>query len=351
MRSALRTTPTAALWPLLALTLAGTLAGCGALSAPRPPVPAAIAPGGAQAGAAAGTRAQAPAGSHALRPKSSLIRPSGKYLGVEAVGAPDSLGPVETFATSVGRNPNIIGEYVGWKTSFDATAAANAVSYGALYYIVWEPSGVTLRSIAEGASDAYITKFARAVAAFGQPVALSFAHEMNGYWYPWGTSGTGATPADFVAAWRHMHDLFTRSGARNVIWVWDPNDTSPVPDVALEPYWPGSAYVDWVGITGYLAINGPQSFDDLYGPTMAELRRFTGTTPFIIAETSVETGPDELPEIQSLVNGVRARSDVLGLVWFNYVKDNVDWTLTDRTKARAAFANLIAGMPLARPGT
>ncbi|MBO0820873.1 MAG: beta-mannanase, partial [Nocardiopsaceae bacterium] len=107
-------------------------------------------------------------------------------------------------------------------------------------------------------------------------------------------------------------------------------------------------YVDWVGITGYLAITGPQSYDDLYGPTMADLRRFTGTKPFIIAETSVETGPAELSEIESLVKGVKSDSDVLGLVWFNYDKDNVDWTLTDRTKARATFANLIANMPLVR---
>jgi hypothetical protein len=330
---------------LAALTVAGALAGCGALAAPRPAVPSAVAPGGA---GASGTGAQSPAAQRGLQPKSALLRPSsGKYLGVEAVGAPASIGPVETFATSVGRNPNLIGEYVGWKTSFDTAGAANAVNYGALYYVVWEPTGVTVKSIANGASDAYITKFAQDVAAFGQPVAISFGHEMNGYWYPWGTQQT--TPAQFVAAWRHIHDLFERAGATNVIWVWDPNDLSPVPNVALEPYWPGGAYVDWVGITGYLAITGPHTYNDLYGPTMADLRRFTGTKPFIIAETSVETGPNELPEIESLVNGVKSDSGVLGLVWFNYNKNNVDWTLTDRTRARATFANLIAGVPLTSP--
>lgn len=349
MRTAVRTSA----WILAALTAAGALAGCEALAAPRPAVPRAIAPGAAGASGAPGAGPQA-SPAHALLPKSSLLRPSsGKYLGVEAVGAPDSIDPVQTFATSVGRNPNLIGEYVGWKTSFSAKAATNAVNYGALYYVVWEPTGVSVKSIAAGASDAYITKFAQDVAAFKQPVAISFGHEMNGYWYPWGTSQT--TPAEFVAAWRHIHDIFSRAGADNVIWVWDPNDESPVPDVALEPYWPGSAYVDWVGITGYLAITGPHTYDDLYEPTMADLRRFTGTKPFIIAETSVETGPDELSEIDSLVNGVRNDSDVLGLVWFNYLKDNVDWTLTDRTQARATFANQIAGMPLtsltARPGS
>ena len=47
--------------------------------------------------------------------------------------------------------------------------------------------------------------------AFGEPVALSFGHEMNGDWYPWGTKQT--TAASFVAAWRHIYDLFAKAGA------------------------------------------------------------------------------------------------------------------------------------------
>jgi nucleotide-binding universal stress UspA family protein len=49
-----------------------------------------------------------------------------------------------------------------------------------------EPKGVTLASIAAGGSDAYLRSYADAVVAFGHPVILSFGHEMNGNWYPWG---------------------------------------------------------------------------------------------------------------------------------------------------------------------
>ena len=137
--------------------------------------------------------------------------------------------------------------------------------------------------------------------AFGGPVAISFGHEMNGNWYPWGTSQ--ATPAEFVAAWRHIHDLFAAAGATNVIWVWNPNIVNPMPDVELAPYWPGDAYVDWVGITGYFPTTGPDTFAGVYGPTMAEVRKFT-SKPFIIAETAVQTGPDEVASIRSLIDGV-----------------------------------------------
>lgn len=328
--------------------LAGTaavvaaLAGCSLIRAPQP---TAQSTGFASAVPEAGAgQAQPAAAPKPVRPASALLHPSGKYFGVEANGAPDSIGPVNAVAVSVGRHPNMIGNYVSWNTPFNTTAATNALNYGALYYMAWEPYGVTVRSIASGASDTYITSFARAIRDFGRPVALSFGHEMNGHWYPWGT--TKATPAQFVAAWRHIHDLFARAGAKNVIWIWNPNDIFPVPDVQLKPYWPGDAYVDWAGITGYFGITGPASFEQLFGPTMTEIRQFTNK-PFFIAETAVETGPAELDRIQDLISGVKDNSDVLGFIWFNYVKKGVDWTLTDRPKARATFASLISGLPLA----
>lgn len=322
---------------LAAVAAMTALAGCSVIRAPQPHaagkgyVNKSVAPEGA------------PAHSKPVRPASSLIHPDGKFFGIEANGAPDSISPVSAVASSVGRNPNIIGQYVAWDSSFDDRAAANALSYGALYYMAWEPFSASVRSIANGGSDAYITQFAQSVRDFGQPVALSFGHEMNGHWYPWGTSGT--TAADFVAAWRHIHDLFVKAGAVNVIWIWNPNDIFPVPDVQLKPYWPGDSYVDWVGITGYFGLTGPQSFEDLYGPTITEIKQFT-SKPYIIAETAVETGPNELARIQDLINGVKDNSNVLGFIWFNYSKAGVDWTLTDRAKARATFASLITGVPL-----
>jgi len=273
----------------------------------------------------------------------SLVHPAGKFLGIEVPGAPDSLNPIISVAAGIGRNPNLIGQYVLWNSPFDAAAAARSVSYGALYYAAWEPFDTSVQAIADGASDAYITSFAKAVRAFGEPVALSFGHEMNGDWYPWGTKQT--TAGSFVAAWRHIYDLFAKAGAHNVIWIWNPNIINPMPDVQLEPYWPGSAYVDWVGITGYFATTGPHTFDGLYGPTMAEIRQFT-TKPFIIAEVAVETGPSDALSVRNLVSGVEQRSDVLGLIWFNYNKNGIDWTVDGRPAVRAAIAGSVAGMRL-----
>lgn len=316
------------------LALATAVTACG-LSASQP----------TSGNAAAAGQQPAPPSSPAQKvvPISSLIHPAGKFFGLEVNGAPDSLSPVINVAASVGRNPNLLGQYVAWNFPFDATAAARALSYGALYYAVWEPFGTSVRAIADGASDAYITKFAKAVHAFGDPIALSFGHEMNGNWYPWGTAH--ATAAEFVAAWRRIHHLFAAAGADNVIWVWNPNIINPMPDVQLKPYWPGDGYVDWVGVTGYFATTGPHTFDGIYGPTMTEIRQFTDK-PFIIAETAVETGPSDTGSVHSLITGVENRSDVLGLIWFNYDKNGVDWTLDGRPVVRAAVAGALAGMKL-----
>ena len=324
----------------LALAVAAALAACDAAA----PTAATGANRPAASGPAAGAPQQpVPSVPASTVSAAALTRPDGKFFGIEADGSPDSLAQAQEVAASVGRNPNLLGAYVEWGSPFDAAGAARAASYGALYYMAWEPFGTTVGSIADGGSDGYVTSFARAVAAFHGPVALSFGHEMNGNWYPWGT--TEATPAEFVAAWRHVHDLFAAAGATNVIWIWNPNVVNPMPDVELAPLWPGSAYVNWVGITGYFGTTGPYTFASAYGATMEEVEKFTGD-PIIIAETAVQNGPEEVPSIRSLIDGIRADGNVLGFIWFEYDKNGVDWTLTDRPTARAAVAGGVAGMHL-----
>jgi hypothetical protein len=118
-----------------------------------------------------------------------------------------------------------------------------------------------------------------------------------------------------------------------VIWVWNPNIVNPMPDVQLKPYW-------------ILRHHRAAHVRGVYGQTMAEIRQFTDK-PFIIAETAVETGPSETDSVHSLITGVEEHGDVLGLIWFNYDKNGVDWTLDGRPVLRAAVAGSLAGMKLA----
>ena len=335
---------------LAALVLGGSLlTGCSVVRAagtwndPRHPIAGAAASGGATSSTATAA-AQPSAAASASEPAgpaydvSSLLHPSRKYLGLEIAGAPDSLAPAKQFASWVGAKPNIIGQYVAWGSSFDAAAAQNAWSYGALDFVVWEPWDTTTAKIAAGDSDSYIETFAAAVRALNVPIVLSFGHEFNGNWYPWGT--TGSTAAQFVAAWRHVHDLFAQAGATNVVWVWDPNDVYPVPDVNLADYYPGDSYVDWVGVTGYWTQPGPNTYSTLYLPTLEEIRQFT-QKPFLIAETAVAPGSAESDSLTDLFQAVDQHSDILGFVWYDYDKGG-DWRIENRPSLEAQFQDDLA---------
>jgi mannan endo-1,4-beta-mannosidase len=324
---------------LAAAAVAASLTAC--LPSPSPGTGSAGQPGAGSS---------APASKPLLPPYDTtrlVTPPSGKYFGVEVSGNSASLAPVAQFAASVGKKPNIIGQYLGWNVPFDPQAVLHHWSYGALTYLSWEPFHTSLRAIAAGRSDAYITVFARAVRTLNLPVAISFGHEMNGNWYPWGTEQT--TPAEFVAAWRHIHNVFTRAGATNVIWVWNPNNVFPVPQVKLKPYYPGDAYVDWAGITGYFATDGPQTFATLYRPTIDEIRHFT-SKPILIAETSVQTGPAEVACVSHLLSSVTRHHDVLGFIWFDYSKGGVDWRVESRPILREAMTKGLTGLPLVPVG-
>jgi hypothetical protein len=289
-----------------------------------------------------------------------LLDPAQKYMGLEIPGAPDSITPAKQFQSWVGKAPDILGNYVGWGTGFDAKAAQNAWNYGAIYFMVWEPgtattstttsttsstssSTITCAQIADGDSDAYITQVADSIRTLNVPVALSFGHEMNGNWYTWGTGQT--TAAQFVAAWQHVHNLFVAAGATNVIWIWDPNDIYPVPNVQLEPLYPGDAYVDWVGITGYFTQEGPNTYDSLYEPTIEEISQFT-QKPIIIAETGVEPGSNEVASVDELFSTVLDHSNIIGFVWYDYDR-NGDWRLENRPDVQSEFtteaANSVIG--------
>ncbi|MBR7828737.1 hypothetical protein KDK95_20680 [Actinospica sp. MGRD01-02] len=269
---------------------------------------------------------------------SPLLQPGKKYLGVEINGAPESLTPAKQFASWVGTKPDIIGHYVAWGTSFDTSAASNAWSYGALDFVVWEPWNTALAKIASGASDTYVKAFAASVRSLDVPIALSFGHEFNGNWYPWGTTGT--TAAEFVAAWQHIHKIFTDEGATNVIWIWDPNDIYPVSSVHLADYYPGDAYVDWVGVTGYWTQDGPNTYSSLYLPTLTEVRGFT-KKPFIIAETAVESGSHELESLTQLFDAVEQHSDIVGFVWYDFDKGG-DWRIENRPTLLGAFKSALS---------
>ena len=274
-----------------------------------------------------------------------LLDPAEKYLGVAQDGVPNSMTGLTTLSKQIGKTPDLVAYYVPWGEPLNQTWVLNITNDGAMPLIQFEPDTPSIADIAGGASDAYATTLADTIKNLNVPVVFSFGHEMNGNWFAWGTTGT--TPANFVTAWKRIHNIFTKAGATNVIWLWDVNVTYPVPDVELEPLYPGDAYVDWIGLTGYYNVGngGRSTFDTLFEPTMDEVRDFT-QKPFLIAETAVSPSSEKPQEISNLFANVADHSDVLGFVWFNYDKsgtNEADWMLDSDPLSASTFASLAKG--------
>lgn len=286
-------------------------------------------------------RATKPSGSAAAVPFDvrPLLKPAHKYLGAAFDDVPGSTASVDAFGRRVGKRPNLVEFYSAWGDGFDASGVRRLWRSGSLPMMAWEPFHTSLATIASGRSDAYLRKFALSVRTVNLPVAISFGHEMNTYWYPWGTRGN--RPADFVRAWRHIHEVFAAAGATSVIWVWSPNVINPVRSVRLKPLYPGDAYVDWIGMIGYYTLGGAHTFTTLYGPTMRRVRAFTDK-PFFIAETASQPGVRRPEDITDLLHGVRQRPDVVGFVWFN-IKKRADWRIGGDSAAIAAFKRGVRG--------
>ncbi|MBX2883175.1 MAG: hypothetical protein KTR32_24700 [Granulosicoccus sp.] len=99
------------------------------------------------------------------------------------------------------------------------------------------------RKIVAGQFDRQIEAMARALRDLEAPILLRFNWEMD---QDYGDPQYIGTPAEYIAAWRYMHNVFERLGATNVEWVWAPRARSFAKNVG-QTFYPGYEYVDWVG--------------------------------------------------------------------------------------------------------
>jgi len=217
-----------------------------------------------------------------------------------------------------------------------------------------------LTNVYSGYFDAFITNWATAAKAWGKPFFLRFNWEMNGNWqFPWSSQLNGNTPADYVKAWRHVRDIFTRVGANNVTWVWSPN-ISTWNTVPLSQVYPGNAYVDWVALDGYNWA-GYQSmpwlnFGQIYaGDTrvvsnsknsLAEIAAVAPGKPLMIAEfASVEAGDGGTAKANWITNALLVignNPNIKAIVWFNHTDGGMTWPIESSTASMNAFATAIS---------
>jgi mannan endo-1,4-beta-mannosidase len=255
-------------------------------------------------------------------------------LGVYEQGVPRTYRPVARFGRLVGKRPRLVLFYSGFGEQFRSGFADKVHERGEIPLDQINPVGVSIAKIAAGGYDAYLRSLARQVRRFGHRVIIGFGHEMNGTWYPWGW--THVRPSTFVRAWRRIVHIFRTQGARNVTWMWTISrvlDQGPI-----RPYWPGGAYVNWVGIDGY--YTSPQdTFANVFLRMRSVVRRFTHD-PVLISECAIGQRAGQARMIPNLLSGV-LRYGFVGLVWFDRDQHGglakQDWRIEGHPHALAEF--------------
>jgi Glycosyl hydrolase family 26 len=289
--------------------------------------------------------------------EAAVTPPAGSvWTGVTVDGALGTVPELDAYQGSAGgKKPAVIMDYRDWAHTpdFPSDFGDLAVSRGATPMLTWEPwdytGGTTqpayrLSTISAGSWDTLIRRWATQVKAWGKPLLLRFAHEMNGTWYPWAEGVNGNAAGQYVPAFRRVVSLFRSVGATNVTWVWSPN-TVFAGSAPLTRLYPGDAYVDWTALDGYNwgtnAASGWQTFEQVFGPSITQVRALSGR-PFMLGEIgSAEEGGDKAAWITDFFGRMAARPEIRAFVWFNHAKE-ADWRIQSSDASRIAYANAVA---------
>ena len=258
---------------------------------------------------------------------SALIMPdhgayTGAYVDFGEGEAEVSYDALVHFERMTGKRLAVVafGNFWG-DQQFPARTARIVSSYGAIPLLFWSPwdkpytegrgrDRFSLQDILAGKWDAYIDAWAKDARDYGRPLLVAWGLEMNGTWFPWSgyyygrgkviASRDGAPlyqgPETFKRAYRHVIDRVRMRGVTNVSWGFHVNNFSS-PRKAwndMASYYPGSDYVDWLGLSVYGKISkeeGWADFTQMMDEPYREITKLDANKPVFMAEWGVGEFP------------------------------------------------------------
>jgi len=206
--------------------------------------------------------------------RDELVPADGALFGVNLDWEDEPLGE---YAERLGHTPAVSVSFTGFpydERGHDHLhlAADQIRSDGRMMLLTLEPED-GLEAVTEDVAQTLAADLAE-INETGVPVVVRFAHEMNGSWYAWGQQ-----PGAYVETFRRVAEA-VHAGAPGSAMMWAPNygggypfaggqhearpgtadfaalDTDRDGELTLAddpyaPYYPGDAYVDWVGMSLY----------------------------------------------------------------------------------------------------
>ncbi len=196
----------------------------------------------------------------------------GAHVGYEKDA--DSKGEFTGLERAIGRKLAIDNDHEDWavlpntdRVQWDAANGRLSMLSWRILYSQNDPAAgcATADEIMGGKYDDQLRRQALAVRNLGRTILIRFNYEMTNNRE--NTCFTGfpvkTNPAlageKYIAAWRHVVNIFRAAGASNVQWVWAPGASAYLKSLWSQ-FYPGASYVDWIGIDDYNKTDEPKSF-------------------------------------------------------------------------------------------
>lgn len=287
-----------------------------------------------------------PTGSSSSSPATLPLDMTGAGLGV-AHGA--HIVPTYNYGSEINAFNNLVGKklaivmyFVDWSTAFTPGLLIQIRSQlpssdWPVVMLTWEPhhgkaslgcnqdyDAIPLDNITAGYCDTYIRNYAKAMKARPERFLMRMGHEMNTTDYPWSGWNNDRDASKYVNMFRHVRQIFTNESVSNVEWLWSPNYASnPGADWNnIHNYYPGDAYVDWIGLSGYNWYSSRgvpwKDFSAIYDGVLRDLGcRYA--KPQIIAEIGSINGtsPTKADWILDAYQKMPNYPFLRAVVWFN----------------------------------
>jgi hypothetical protein len=283
-------------------------------------------------------------------------------------------GSYPAFQAQVGKHPAVNGVFVTWGRTFESAFGEASYNHARLMLHIstaqgyGAPEQITPSGIADGGGDGYLLSMSAEIARTGRPVYIRLLPEMdqanNAYcaFNPDGSSrGVSHSTANFKRAWRRSV-LILRGGSvagiderlstlglppvrgisasatlpkLPVAFMWVPQSEGSPNTSANSPaaYYPGDAYVDWVGTDFYSLYPNFQGLQKLYSAY--------GGKPFVFGEWALWNG-DDAGWVDELFSFIRSHRRVRMMLYNQGERVNGPFRLSRYPFSRQAIRRLMA---------
>ena len=263
----------------------------------------------------------------------------GAYVQGSGNDAAVQMAAVESRERDLGRRLAIDHHFYPWDKEFPTAREQADLRAGRIPMISW--NGTLNLGIDLGLEDDLIKERADAVKDLPGKVMIRWMWEMDGR----RKADDSGHPALYVAAWRHIHDVFATEGATNVQWVWCPNATAFADDRNAPAYYPGDEYVDWICADGYNWAPGRtgdqwRTFASIYG-AFYDWGMARGK-PLMVGEFGAqERNPgDKATWLTEAREALKTQFPGIKAVLYFDAKHDYDWRVTSSPETLAAFKDM-----------